>query len=181
MTLGKRKAELQTLLMLISTLWKQGKMSGGCLGNFFVATRSCPEHTCMYRKKSSVPIPSTFIDVVRETKNQSGEFGRENSVDDFWNIDEDRTHSESWIGSTRFFMLNKGPPQGDAWVNGRLTRTQVTSSPETSRPEVWSSMPKCAQRKHSSNGILKDPKYKLHARRGNVTMFLLTKLKNSTL
>ena len=46
-------------------------------------------------KKSSVPIPSTFIDVVRETKNQSGEFGRENSVDDFWNIDEERTPSES--------------------------------------------------------------------------------------
>ena len=54
-------------------------------------------------------------------------------------------------------MLNKGPLQGDAWVNGRLTRTQVTSSPETSRPEVWSSMPKCAQKKAQQQWDIERP------------------------
>ena len=34
-TLGKKKAELQTLLKLIATLWKQGKISGVCRENGF--------------------------------------------------------------------------------------------------------------------------------------------------
>ena len=54
LTLGglfaKKKAELQTFLKLIATLQKQGKISGFCLGDSVIATMSCPENTCMYRK-----------------------------------------------------------------------------------------------------------------------------------
>ena len=49
-TLCKKKAELQTSLTLIATLWKQEKISGACLENLSLATMSCPENNCMYRK-----------------------------------------------------------------------------------------------------------------------------------
>ena len=44
MTPCKKKAELQTLLQLIATLWMQGKMSGVRPENPFTATTSLPEN-----------------------------------------------------------------------------------------------------------------------------------------
>ena len=37
-TLCKKKAELQTFLKLLATLWVQGKISGVCLGDTSIAT-----------------------------------------------------------------------------------------------------------------------------------------------
>ena len=68
-------------------------------------------------------------------------------INDLWNIDGHKINSENWIGFTRFRILNKRPHQGHPWVDGRLTKTQVTSRPEMIWPDVWSSMSKCAQKK----------------------------------
>ena len=104
----------------------------------------------------SFPIPlKKDIDVVRNKK-QIGNLQR--GIDDLGNSDGKRTLSESWSAAPRFRILNKGPPQGDSRVDGRLTKTQVTSRPEMIRPEVLSSMSKCAQQKQSSNEMLKNPK-----------------------
>ena len=55
-TLCKNKAELQTLLQLIVTLWKLLKISAVCLVTLFIS------------KESSFPLPSKYIDVARQTK-----------------------------------------------------------------------------------------------------------------
>ena len=96
-------------------------------------------------------IPSKYLDVVSKQKTNLDK-AEENSIDDSWNIDGNRILSESWSGSTRFRILRKHAPQGYSWVDGRLTKTQVTSRPETIWPEVWPSMSKMLiKRKQSSN------------------------------
>ena len=51
----------------------------------------------------------------------------EATTDDYWNVDEDTSQSEPWIGVTRFELLKKNPPERQMWVRGRLTRKQVTA------------------------------------------------------
>ena len=94
------------------------------------------------------------MDVVRKKLDKFLQRG----IDDSGNSDGKRTLSESWSGAPRFRILNKGPPQGDSWVDGRLTKTQVTSRPEMIGPEVWSSMSKCAQKKAKQQRDIEKPK-----------------------
>ena len=64
-------------------------------------------------------------------------------------------------------------------MDGRLTKTQVTSRPGTIGPEVWSSMSKCAHKKAKQRWDIEKPK--LQAARQNwetSTIILPTKLKN---
>ena len=84
-TLRKKKAELQTVLKLIATLWKQGKISGVCRGNLFIAVMSCPENNCKYRKSHHSIFWLKFIDVVRQTKNKLDNL-EDSSMDFFFEI-----------------------------------------------------------------------------------------------
>ena len=68
-TLCKKMAGLQTLL--------KGKISGVCLGNVLIAFMSRPEENCVYRKSYLSQVPSNYVDVVRQTKTEVGQFGRE--------------------------------------------------------------------------------------------------------
>ena len=36
----------------------------------------------------------------------------EATIDDYWNLDGDKSLSEPWIGVSRFEFLNKNPPEG---------------------------------------------------------------------
>ena len=84
-----------------------------------------------------------------------------------YGTDGNKISYESCIGPTRFRILNKRPHQGYSWVDGRLTKTPVTSRPQAIWPDVWLSVPKCAQNKaRATNGTLTDSKFKVHARRG---------------
>ena len=58
---------------------------------------------------------------------------------DYWNTVGDTSLSEPWIGVTRFELLNKDPPEGQRWVQGRLTKKQVTAGPGLIWQEDWSS------------------------------------------
>ena len=49
-------------------------------------------------------------------------------------------------------------PKGDSWVDGRLTNNRVTSRPDTTWPEVWSSMSKSAQKKAKQHWSMEKPK-----------------------
>ena len=73
-TLSKKKAELQTFLKLIATLWKQGLISGVCLRSLVIGTRRA-QRTIVCTEREI--IPNSFIDVVRQTENHFGQFGRE--------------------------------------------------------------------------------------------------------
>ena len=141
-TLCKKRAELQTLLTLITTLWKQRKISGVCLVNSLFATRSCPESTCMYRKSHHSQFRQNILD-----KQQPIWTIRKRALSMIHGSSMKKKPSESWNASPRFRIPNKRPVKGYLWVDSRLTKTQVTSRPETTWQEVWSSMSTCDQKK----------------------------------
>ena len=76
--------------------------------------------------------------------------------------------------------LKKRPPQGSAWVDCRLTKTQVTSRPETIWPGVWSSVPKCDQQKAKQQWDSDKPKIQSARHKRENHDILLAKLKNLT-
>ena len=75
-----------------------------------------------------------------------------------WNMAEDKSLSEPWIGVTRFAPLNKNPPDGHMWVQGRLTKKRVTTTRSNICPE-WSNMSKGAQRKATNNWAEEEPTF----------------------
>ena len=78
--------------------------------------------------KDDFPIPLNCIDVQRQTKTGIDVL-HEATIDDYWNIDGDKSLSEPWIGLTRFELLNKNPAEGHEWLQGKLTKKQVTTGP----------------------------------------------------
>ena len=64
-------------------------------------------------------------------------------------------------------------------MDGKLTKTHVTSRPETIRPTAWSSMAKCNPKKAKPHGNIEKPTPAARQKR-KITIFLLTKLKNLT-
>ena len=85
------------------------------------------------------------IDVQRQTKTSIIVL-HEGMIDDHWNMEGDKSLSEPWIGVTQFALPNK-KTVGKMWVQGRLTKTQVTTRPENIWPKGWSSMSKNSRRK----------------------------------
>ena len=76
----------------------------GLSGNFYLSPR-CPVNKCVcVPKKSSFPISSKYIDIVRQKPI--------------------KTISESSIGFTIFRILNMRPHQGYSWVDGRLDQNK---------------------------------------------------------
>ena len=144
------------------------------MGNLFIATISCPENNCYVLKDLSFPIAPKYIDFARQTKTNLDSVEKR-SFDDFCNIDEHRSLFENWSGPARFRILNWRPFQSNSWVDGRLNKTQVTSRPGTSWPEVWSSVSECAQKKARQQSVWKKRNTRVHVRRGMFTIFLPTK------
>ena len=94
-----KEEESKTCLMLIATLWKQGEISGICLGNPCIATSmSCPEKKLNVPAESSTPTPLDHIDIVRQT---------ETSLDNL-----------EGSGSSRFRILNKRPLPPSRVIHG---------------------------------------------------------------
>ena len=80
------------------------------------------------RTKLDVPkdyflVPLNHTDVRRHTK-ASLDVLQEATNDDHWNMDGDESLSELWIGVTRFALLDGNQPEGDMWVQVRLTKKQ---------------------------------------------------------
>ena len=89
----------------------------------------------------------TSIDVLHEA-----------TIDDYWKIDGDKSLSEPWIGVTRFALLDTSPPEGQMWVQGRLTKKQVAARPRTIWLEDWSNMSNNSQRKAITKWAEEKPK-----------------------
>ena len=68
------------------------------------------------------------------------------TIDDCWNMDGDTSLPEPWIGVTHIALLNKNPREGCMWVQGRMTKKQVSTRPGNIRPEEWSNTSRGSQR-----------------------------------
>ena len=82
----------------------------------------------------------------------------ERRIDGYWNIDGARDLSDTWIGFTRFNILDKQPPDGCSWSDGPETKKQTTSRPDYLWPEIWRDMSEAAQRKEKQKWAVEKPK-----------------------
>ena len=73
------------------------------------------------------PIPLKYFDVTRATYT---DVLQEEPVDDHWNVDANRSLSDSWKGFTKFTSMKEKPPKDKMWSGKRLTKIQATTRPE---------------------------------------------------
>ena len=59
------------------------------------------------------------------------------SIDDYWLEDKDESLDMEWTGHTRFSILKPQARIGYNWVNGRETKMQKTTRPDSCWPELW--------------------------------------------
>ena len=93
-------------------------------GRLHVSESCCSKDETLFRKLIFRYLSITLM--ARKTKT-SLDVLQEATIDDYWNMDGDKSLSEPWIGVTRFALLNKNPPERYIWVLGRLTKKQVTA------------------------------------------------------
>ena len=79
-------------------------------------------------KEESFPIPLKYIDVIRSAHTDL-DVAQEKRIDDYWNVEENRSLSDSWTGFTRFQKDTCGP--------GRDDKNQTTSRPDHIWPDAW--------------------------------------------
>ena len=108
-------------------------------------------------KEESFPIPLKYVVVIRTTHTNLDVL-EERRIDDCWNVDADRSLSDSWAGFTKFSLRSENLPKGCMWSWERLTKIQATTRPDYVWPETWSGMPKAAQKKKASMVHLKKTK-----------------------
>ena len=84
---------------------------------------------------------------------------QEKSINDYWNVDGDRSLSDSWTGFTKFTSLNEKRPSGFL-LSGRRrsTKIQATTRPDYLWPEIWIGMSKAAEKHDKQEWALEKPK-----------------------
>ena len=127
--------------------------------------------TKLFVPKVAFPIPLNYIEL-RQTKT-TFDVLQEVTIDDYWNVDGSKSMSEPWLGVTRFALLNKNPPEGNMWVQRRLTNKQVNTRPGNIRPEEWSNMSESSQRKDTNKWA--EEKHKWDAARERRGIYFIPK------
>ena len=113
-------------------------------GNFIHRHHVEPRVKLYSPREESFPIPLKYIDVSRITQTNF-DVTQERRIDDYWNIDGSRDLFDSWTGFIQFILLEEKPPDGFLCSGERLTKKQLTSSPDHLWPELsgrnWEEMP----------------------------------------
>ena len=67
----------------------------------------------------------------------------ENIINEIWTEAKGVFHSEEWTGTTRFQILRTTLPEGyKEGVNGRPSKIQKTTRPDSIWPEAWTQLSK---------------------------------------
>ena len=116
-------------------------------GDLLVRHHRTPRLELFIPTEDLSPIPLKYIDVLRRTETDL-ESQEEKTIKDIWLEYEDnlpsanRELSDHWTGRTIFTLLRPKPPDGQEWIDGRLTRKQKTTRPPTIWPEFWERLSK---------------------------------------
>ena len=94
--------------------------------------------------EETLPIPLKYVYVIRTTHTNLNVL-QESRIDDYWNVDVDRSLLDSWTGFTKVTILNEKPLKGYLWSGGRLAKIHATTRPDYLWPEIWSGMSEAAQ------------------------------------
>ena len=99
-------------------------------------------------KEESFPTPlkyltHTSLDVLQEKR-----------INDYFDVDVDRTLSDTWKGFTKFTFMKEKLPPGYKWSRRRLTKIQATTRSDYLWPEIWIGMSKAAKKKDKQEWAL---------------------------
>ena len=99
-----------------------------------------------------------FVDVTRATST-SLDVVLERSIDDYWNVEEDRDLTNTWTGFAGFTILDEKPPDGYTLSGERLARKQTASRPDSLWPEIWKHISEASKRKEKQKWVIEKPKH----------------------
>ena len=103
---------------------------------------------------------------------------QEKRIGDCWNLDENRSVSDSKKGRfTKFTLSKEKPPKGIRGPGKRLTKIQATTRPENVWPEVWTKIGKAAQKREKQEWADEQPQLD-NARRLRVIYLSIWKMVN---
>ena len=90
-------------------------------GDFIYRHHNEPRVQLYVPKEKTFPIPLKYIDVTRSSDTNLDGL-QEKRIDDYWNVNVNRSLSDSWTGFTKFTLLKEKPPKGYSWSKKRLTK-----------------------------------------------------------
>ncbi len=105
-----------------------------------------PRRTLFVPHEKLLPIPISYIDILRNTTTDLPTLA-EKTLNDYWIEDGARELSGLWTGRTRFMLLKPKAPDGSKWVDGRITKIQKTTRPDSVWPETWKKMSQKVRKK----------------------------------
>ena len=108
-------------------------------GDFIYRHHADPRAQLYVPKEETFPIQLKYIDATRSTHTNL-DVMQEQRIDDCWNVDENRSLSDWWIGFTKFNLMIETPPKGHMWSGERLIKVQTTTRPDHVCPEVWTNL-----------------------------------------
>ena len=79
-----------------------------------------------WRETSFTVTTSNLTDVTRTTHTNLDVL-QDKRIDDCWNVDVDRSLSDSWTEFTKFFLLKRNLPKVNMWSGERLAKIQATT------------------------------------------------------
>jgi hypothetical protein len=98
-----------------------------------------------------------YLDIIRVTHTDL-ESKSESFIGDIWTEDGAESLSESWRGRTVFHLLKPPAPPGFSWIEGPLTKKQMSLRPDNIWPEMWIQMSKKAKREAIEKWSIEGPR-----------------------
>ena len=105
-------------------------------GDFIHRHHNEPRVQLYVPKEETFPVPRKHTGVTRSTHIDL-DVMQEKRVEDYWNVDSNRSLSDSWEGLTKCTLLKENTPKGYMWSRERLTKVQTTTRQDHVWPEVW--------------------------------------------
>jgi hypothetical protein len=119
---------------------------GSFPGGTIIVHHAKPRTTMFVAKDGDCLTPIKYIDVMRRIYTDLDSMA-EHVIEDTWTEDGAKELSSPWKGKTVVFILRPPAPPGYRWVEGRITKSQQTSPPDSVRPGIWQTMSKKQKRK----------------------------------
>ena len=126
-------------------------------GDFIYRHHKEPRVQLNVPKEETFPVPLKYMDVTRSTYTDL-DVMQEKRFDDYWNVDSNRSLSDSWKDFTKFTLLKEKPPKKCMWTGERLTKFQTTTRPDHVWSEVWTKIGKAAQNREKQEWKKEQPK-----------------------
>ena len=108
-------------------------------------------------KEETFPTPLKYTDVIRSTHTDL-DVMQGKRIDGFWNVDSNRSLSDSRKEFAKFTLPKEKPPTGYIWSGERLAKVQTTTRSDYVWREVWTKIGNAAQNREKQEMQNEKPK-----------------------